>query len=312
MIREYQDRFYNRKWGVFNHFLNGIQNNPAYKNSKGITTSFDELVHGFNVELLAKNLHQMGAGYYVITIMQGTPHLIAPNATFDEIAGTKPGEACSTRDLVLDISNELKKYDIDLFLYFTGDGPYKDNDIGSKFGFIEPRQVGVTKPFVDKWTKVLEEYAVRYGDRISGWWIDGCYRDFLKYTDELLEPYYLTCKKGNPNALVALNAGVGVSKFGTNFRLEDFTCGEMNVFEHVPERRFYDNAQAHILAPLGADDTGIGATWGSFGLAATKEHIVDYVDRVHAAGGVVTFDIGVYRDGSFDPAQVDALSAIRR
>ena len=309
MIREYQDRFYSRKWGVFNHFLNGIQNNLAYKNSMGVTTSYDELVHGFNVELLAKNLHEMGAGYYIITVMQGTAHMIAPNKIFDEIAGTKPGEACSTRDLIMDISNELRKYDIDLFLYFTGDGPYKHDEIGRKFGFIEPRNVGVTRPFVEKWASVLEEYAVRYGDRISGWWIDGCYRDFLKYNDELLELYYNACKKGNPNTLVALNDGV--HKFGANFYKEDFTCGEQNTFSYIPEGRFYGNAQTHILAPLGNVDTGIGASWGSFGLNATKEHIVDYVEKVHAAGGVVSFDIGVYRDGSYDPLQVDALKAIK-
>ena len=31
--------------------------------------------------------------------------------------------------------------------------------------------------FVQRWASVLEEYATRYQDKVSGWWIDGCYAD---------------------------------------------------------------------------------------------------------------------------------------
>lgn len=310
-IRKYQDRFYSHKWGVFNHFLYVIQNNPDFKNSNGKNTSWDELVNEFDAKKLAKTLYEMGAKYYVITVMQGTKYMIAPNSTFDKIAGTAPGEACSTRDLILDISDELQKYGIDLFLYFTGDGPYKNEEIGSKFGFTEPRDKGVTLDFVEKWASVLEEYSLRYGERISGWWIDGCYKDFFKYTDELLEIYYRVCKKGNPNALVALNGGVG-EEIGANFTHEDFVCGEQNDFTTIPRQRFYGSAQAHILAPLGTDDTGIGASWGSFGLKHEKEFLAKYVNDVHNAGGIVTFDIGACRDGSFCQEHIDALTYVGR
>ena len=133
--------------------------------------------------------------------------MIAPNATYDAIADTKPGEACSERDLILDLYEALKKYDIDLCLYYTGDGPYKDVEIGRKFGFAEPRGT-VTMDFVQKWSSVLEEYAVRYGDKIKAWWLDGMYADYFGYTQELMEPYYQAIKMGNPNALVAFNNGV--------------------------------------------------------------------------------------------------------
>ena len=136
---KYIDKFYSYRWGVFNHFLYVLQNNPNLPNSRGIVTSWDELVNEFDAKALAKQLNEIGARYYVITVMQGTKYMIAPNKAFDEIAGTKPGEACSTRDLVMDISNALDEYGIDLFLYFTGDGPYKNEDVGIKFGFIEPK-----------------------------------------------------------------------------------------------------------------------------------------------------------------------------
>ena len=314
-----QDRFYSRKWGVFNHYLAVLQNNPYCPNSYGKQTDWDTLVSEFDAKELAKNLHEIGAGYYVITVMQGTKYMIAPNATFDKIAGTKPGEACSTRDLIAEIAEELEKYDIDLFLYFTGDGPYKNHPEGDRFGFVEPRSVGVTKPFVEKWASVLEEYAVRYGKKVKGWWIDGCYKEYFKYTDELLELFYKACKKGNPDALVSLNNGVGAGDIIAGYTYEDFLCGEQEDFTVIPKQRFYGNAQSHILAPLGLppqiEDKEllidmIGPGWGSFGVKRDKEYLADYIRRVHQAGGVVTVDIGVYRDGKFDPAQVEVLKFV--
>ena len=311
-MNSYIDKFYDYRWGVFNHFISVIQNNPSLPNSYGKCTSWDELIDGFDVKKLARALNEIGAKYYVITVMQGTEFMLAPNATFDKIAGTKPGEACSTRDLIMELADALDRYNIDLFLYFTGDGPYKNEKIGAKFGFIEPRSDGVTMEFVKRWASVLEEYSLRYGDKIKGWWVDGCYRDHFKYTDELLEPLYKACKSGNPDAIVALNGGVG-NKFEMNYPDEDFVCGEFNTLDCLPRERFINGkAQAHILAPLGTGDSGIGATWGSFGLGYTKEYIADYIRRVHDAGGVVTLDIGVYRDGSLDEEQVSALKYVAK
>lgn len=308
-MKENIERFYQCKWGVFNHYLFGIQNNAQSPNSQGRETDWDTCVKELNVEKLAASLHNMGAGYYFITVMQGRKYMIAPNKTFDDICGTKPGEACSTRDLVEDLYGALSKYGIDLYLYFTGDGPYKDIPEGKKMGLIEPREKALTEQFVKNWAGVLEEYSVRYGNKVKGWWIDGCYRDFFGYTDDLMSYYYKACKKGNPNALTAFNDGVKDELF-VNYRAEEFTCGECENFILIPKQRFYGTAQAHILAPLGTSTCGIGPGWGSDGLKNSKEYLSDYVQRVNAAGGVVTFDIALYRDGSFQPMQVEALKYV--
>ena len=315
-----KDRFYNHKMGVFNHFLSVLQNNPICPHSYGRQTDWDTLVHEFDVDRVARTLHEIGAGYYVLTVMQGTRYMIAPNVTFDRIAGTKPGEACATRDLIWDMIHALEPYGIDLFLYFTGDGPYKDHPEGDRFGFVEPREVGVTRPFVERWADVLREYSTRYGAHVKGWWIDGCYREYFRYTDDLLALYYNACKEGNPHALVALNNGVTHTEFSADVPFEDFICGECTDFDKIPSSRFFGGAQAHVLAPLGtlADwmpkdlvDDMIGPGWGQFGASRSREYLADYVDRVHRAGGVVTFDIGVYRDGAFDPRQVEILRYVR-
>ena len=46
-------------------------------------------------------------------------------------------EYSSNRDLIKEIGEELKKYDIDLYLYYTGDGPHKDEQAGNGLGWYD-------------------------------------------------------------------------------------------------------------------------------------------------------------------------------
>lgn len=58
--------------------------------------------------------------------MHGKRYMCSPNSTYDKIGELNPGEACSVRDLPMDLYKALSKYGIDLYLYYTGDGPHKD------------------------------------------------------------------------------------------------------------------------------------------------------------------------------------------
>lgn len=130
------DRMAERKWGVFTHYLYGVQNNPESPMNQGAgETDWNTCVDELNVDRIAKTLAEVGAGYYFFTLMQGRKYMAAPNTTFDEIAQTKPGEACSLRDLPADIHRALTPYQIDFYLYYTGDGPYKDEPEGADLDF---------------------------------------------------------------------------------------------------------------------------------------------------------------------------------
>lgn len=301
-------RMQSRRWGVFNHFLYGAPTtgvlDPAHR------SDWNARVELFDVERVAKDLHDLGAGYYFITLMQGRQYMCAPNATFDELAGTKPGEACARRDLIADLIPALAKYDIDLYLYFTGDGPYKDEAIGERFGFLEPRK-HVSMGFVEKWAAVLEEYAVRYGDSVKGWWIDGCY-DYFDYNTELLTPYYRAVKKGNPTTLVSMNNGVKEDLYRW-YPEEDFTSGEFNDFTCIPGGVDVTPSVPHILAPLGvAPDGNPWGGWAKPGCKRDGAYMRDYIHRVNAAGGVVSVDIQIRYDSTYDPAQLACLAEINK
>ena len=299
------DRLYERKWGVFNHYLAGIKKQD-----------WNARVEGFDVKKLARNLHEVGAGYYFITIMQGGRYMLMPNKTYDDIMGVEPGDCCPKRDVVMELGEELAKYDIDLYLYYTGDGPHYDEIGWQKFGFrydideiwtpngLVPTKEPITKDFVDKWAAVLEEYTLRYKDMIKGWWMDGFYGIQFGYTPELIRPYYDAVKAGNPNAICAFNNGVKKqAERWTEY--SEFVAGEFNDYNYIPPERFIDGAQAHVLAPL-------GEKWSAGDTHRYDVNFMsDYITKVNKNGGVVTVEIHIEPDGSFTEDQFNLLKNLK-
>ena len=309
------DRFFNSKWGIFNHLFFALQLTPEEQKTKTIT----EFVDGIDTDLIAKQVHEMGAGYYFVSIFQANQYMNAPNETFDTITGYKPGEACSKTDLIEKMYSSLSKYNIDLYLYFDGDGPWRDPRSADAFGFHRDEQAqseGFTIEFFEKFSKVLEEYAVRYGDKVKGWWIDSCY-DYFNVTDEMLGYYKRAIEKGNPNAIVAMNNGGAIRECDDGkvpamkrFSIhDDYVSGEATDFSLLPDTRFVDGAQWHVFSWLGWKCSE--AAWAQDGLKYSGEFLGNYIKTVNEKGGVVTIDIKVNADGSFSKAQMDELRKIQ-
>lgn len=313
------DRFYNSKWGVFNHYLASLEN----KNPDANAEDWKNKVAKFDVQKVAKQLSDIGAKYYFITVMQGSRFMLAPNATYDRITGFKPGEACSERDVIAELIEEFDKYGIDLYLYYTGDGPHFDEQAGNAMGLYDTYEminkmgstdyaVPITEEFVKNWTAVLEEYAVRYGKGVKGWWFDGMY-DHLGYTQEYIDYYKRAVRKGNPDAIVAFNNGVK-GKDENNWGNGDYISGESIDFGHIPVARFKRGAQNHKLITLGfygdCPWPEHMAGWGQKNCICTKEFLRAYVKKSNKNGAVITLDIWVDDDGSFDERQMEWLKYI--
>merc|ERR550514_259875 len=104
-------------------------------------------------------------------MVQMDRYMIAPNARYTNFTGYAPGEACSTRDLVLDVHAALDSRGLKLMLYWTGDGPCLDTQARAGLGWPAsvsclgwpPRVTNVIPElFVRRWAAVLQEYAQRY------------------------------------------------------------------------------------------------------------------------------------------------------
>ena len=304
------DRLYEKKWGV------SITYSEPRVKQEGM--SWNDCVNSVNVKKLARDLHEMGAGYLLWAVLHNSPHMNVPNATYDAIAGTAPGEICATRDIVAELYDELSKYDIDLYLYFPGNGPRVRGEVTEKLGFRYDDaelydEEGMPRPdednpvllerrlnldFVKRWSSVLKEISERYGDKIKGYWLDN-FLPRLGFNQEFMKYYYDAAKSGNPNAIVTFNKGI-TPYLKRWYEKEEFTAGEFNEFEFIPSGRFTDGLQNHIFAPL-------GKTWGKEDARYSNEYMRDYIKRVNEAGAVVTVNIKVYTDGSLSEPQCKAL-----
>lgn len=311
--------FSTKKWGVMCHLLHSLQNNPERPANEGIgRTDWNTFVEQIDAENIAKELHEMGAGYLLLTLMQGDPYMIAPNATYDAIVGSEPGEYCSQRDFVLDLSKALRKYDIDLFLYYTGDGPHKNVQTGKAMGFQDRyNEAPIPERFLKNWSSVLKEYAERYKDVVKGWWIDGCY-SYFGYDEERLLIYHNLLKSINPDWLIAYNDGYAIEQAINKFAYdptndnpqpipvalrkrcsyEDFLAGEAVDFNIYPKNPLEDGAQWHILSPL-ADRDGLWNGWGGVNVKYTQKYLAQYFKSIWKIGGVITVDMGLKRSGKF-------------
>ena len=302
------DWFCRAGFGVFVHYLNELQNNANTIQSLGRSTTWDECVRAFDAERFATAVAETGAGYVIFTTHQRTRFLIAPNATFDRITGYRPGEACATRDLVEDLYQALHKRNIPLMLYWTGTGPSSDAKANAAMGWQTP----IPEAWIEKWAAITEEYALRYGEKVAGWWVDGCYAKHgnLGYNDAKLAPLARAFKAGNPKRIIALNPGVELSAYS---RHDDFTAGEQNAFLERPESRWLDGKQWHVLSYLGPErsDNYLSAGWCEPVTKYGKLELADYVRAVNQKGGVVSIDVLLYRDGGLDRSQLEVLKAIR-
>ena len=289
------DWFSQAGWGVFVHYLWDVQNAGNRANRQGKTTDWDTCVKEFDTEKFAEQIKQTGAPYVFFTMMQRTRYLIAPNATYDKFTGYKPGEACSTRDLVEDLYQSLNKRGIKLMLYWTGDGPRQDAQAAKGMGGWHGK---VTDQYIANWASVAREYSLRYGNKVYGWWVDGCY-GHIGYNQQRWSMLAAALKAGNPKSIVALN-NPSMTRANSGTDHEDFTTGEVNSFSDIPDSRWRDGKQFHVLSFLGPD-------WGTPGLKYKADYMTDYVGAVNDVGGVVTIDVVLYRDGSIDAKQLATL-----
>eukprot|EP00039_Didymoeca_costata_P021073 m.343319 g.343319 ORF g.343319 m.343319 type:complete len:366 (+) comp22687_c0_seq1:102-1199(+) len=319
--------------GVFTHYLDGLQNNFG-RSSLMKNTSWEECVKEFDAENYAESAAATGASYAVITVMQGSRFMIAPNTVYDKFTGYNPGDACSTRDLVLDIHAALSKRGLKLMLYYTCDGPHLDPQARSGLAWPDsPQNSNVSMEFVKRWTQVLQEYSVRYGDRVSGWWIDGCYHAVYNYTEPTLKPYKDAVRAGNPNAVLCLNNGVHHPNGQYPDRVsvsQDYTCGESDDFTEVPKSRFVSGpqtdpslpnvtAQWHTLGFLGSQWASPGTCQckgmqsscnSSSCTALDQTTLTQYSKDVVGHEGVLTVDLQLFRNGSMNADQVNFLKQV--
>jgi hypothetical protein len=301
------DWFHKAKWGVFCHYLSDVilKDAPPGSPSEPMTVEkWNQLIANFDVEGLADQLKSCNAGYFCLTLGQNSGYYLSPNATYDKLAGYSPSHL-SRRDLIPDLSAALAKRGIPLMVYLPSGAPDRDplarEKLQWKSGNFRLAE------FQRMWEAVIREWSLRWGAKIKGWWIDGCY-----YADAMYrhpdEPNFTSfaaaLRAGNPDAIIAFNPGV-TPVLRRHAPDEDYTAGEANEPLGMQiASRWVDGAQAHVLSYLG------NSWWYGVKPRFSNEQVVQWMRDFLDTGGVVTWDVHVQPNGLIPEAMMAQLKAI--
>ncbi len=306
-------------WGVFCHYLGAV---PSTAGGSDLSAAaWNAMVDAFDVQGLAAQLQAVRAPYFVITLGQNSGHYLSPNAAYDREVGIVPSK-CSRRDLVADLYDALHPLGIELLVYLPSGAPAADPvamaKLGWEWGFEGgwPQSWNTRRTdkrleaFQQKWEGVIREWSLRWGPKVRGWWIDGCY-----FADEMYRhddaPNFASLaaamRAGNPDSIVAFNPGVVVPVI-CHSECEDYTAGEVSdAFPTCPGpwvERTGHRARYHILSYL-------GTSWCQGSEPRfPDEFAVGYTRHVNAKGGVVTWDVPILASGLLPPSFLGQLRAL--
>ncbi len=292
------------RWGVMTHYLA-----DWIARSHGLDMNIEQwnkLIDNFDTEAIAKQLESVRAGYYLISIGQNSGYYLSANATYDRLVGIKPGK-CSRRDLVADLYDALHKRGIKLMVYLPSGAPAGDAAADAALEWSDGPHPN--HEFQRKWEQVIREWSQRWGNRVAGWWFDGCYFPNAMYRSPQppnFASFAAAARAGNPNSALAFNPGV-MYRFLSMTPDEDYTAGEIDHPDRVSIRRasngMVDGAQLHMLSYL-------GETWGSGSPRFSADQVVDWSRQLREAGGAITWDVPVQLNGTISSPFLDQLTAV--
>lgn len=309
------------KWGVFFHYL-AI---PAGTVDDGMSTAaWSRQIDDFDVAALTEQLLEVGADYFVITVGQGAGNFLAPNTVYDEFMGRDLSKS-PERDLIADLADTLNPHGIKLMVYTASELGWGDLETREALGMTShhndhrlglrdkdvPNDWSANRAgqieYLKNWQKIHAHWSKQWGDKVAGWWVDGCYNKEIRFPEN--EPPNLGTMKaallaGNPEAIVTFNGGKGIRVLSKH---EDYTAGEISGgFPDCPgpwveagETRL----RYHVL-------TYLGEKWGRGEPRYDDDAIADFVGEVTSKGGLVSLDVPALDNGRIPQAFIQQLKQI--
>jgi hypothetical protein len=284
--------FMDSKWGVFIHFLAAPASSSGGNDIS--VSAWNRRVDAFDTVGFAEQLETAGAKYIIMTLGQNTGHYCSPNASYDEIVGIQPSK-CSRRDLISDLYDVLAPKGIKLLTYLPSGAPAFDPVAVKRLEW--QHDGGRQAAFQQKWEAIIREWSLRWGKKVWGWWIDGCYHaDDMYRHDESpnFRSFAAALKAGNPDSIVAFNPGIEVPVVSIT-EYEDYTAGEICTALPVFDKyrgdinRWVDGAQYHILSFLGSG-------WGAGSPRFPDEFVIGFTKYTNEKKGVVSWDVPTSED----------------
>ena len=286
------------KYGIFMHYQHrillgySIATKPQFPVPSQMTAAqWNQFVDGFDVNGFANQMAEGGVGWVMFCI---DDHYFAwpcaPNQAFSRYTGYAPGDKCSRRDLILELSGALKAKGIRLICYFAGlNGYMKEPQVYQGLADDGNPQTAPSAESRDRRIQVLKDYVDRYGDKIAGWWFDGM--ELNSYQDKPNDWWAINTvvHSGNPRGVIAFSFG-GNEQGCIRPGIDDYTGGDtwskMDLTQLTPTKK---PAQSGILwhgkIYCGNVYHGMGTT-----NQYTDQYLIDWINTCNRQGGIVTLD----------------------
>jgi len=281
---------------------------------QGPPLPFQKAVDQFPVKPFADAVAHAGADYVLFTTTHGLQMLPAPHPVIDTIL---PGRTCK-RDLIEELADALAAKGIHLLLYYNHSINQKgDAEWEKAIGYHNPKKDRLVGNLLD----IVGWIGERYQRKVKAWWFDSCYsldpRGFHNtVTTDMTgfqfpwERLTLAAKRGYADRLVTYNAGVDQTFLYTTH--QDYWAGEMVSLQTPAKTRYLDSGlqwfgwtcldfrdwvhtklDHEIPNPLYSD-----------------EEVAAYVRTCHSHQAPMTFNVGIYQDGTMAPASIEQLARL--
>ncbi len=356
--------FQTQGYGLFFHYfpdanptlLPGTATDPIlgpYSKSASIqagqtSSAWSQAVDNFDVNGFANDVAASGAGYVMFTIGQANGYYCSPNSAYNAASGNLTGEFTSQRDLISDVADALARKNISLFAYISSTGPNsaypvaRSNSNGTtSLVYVNANMQAIgdanNTTFRTAMINMVTEWSTRWGTKVSGWWIDGCWMTGWQpgtmnpanssNPAANLDSLIAACKAGNPNALVAANGGSAT--FAAITGTQNYLAGETfqpgylspvdpgEPLDRFPTWNPSNPKSSGTVSQMGSNMqwhylTFLGSNWGQTGTRFTADQLAAYTYYVNQSGGVVTYDVTLGATGRMDAAQLADFATTKK
>lgn len=303
------DFLYQSKYGLFIHWSSYSLNKDDTKRMtdcfKDRFKLYEKAVEDFDVDIFVEQVHETGADFVIFTLNHADFVLPFYLKEFEEMLPNR----VIKRDLLKEIIDGLKKYNIKLIAYYNGDG-FKDVEWQNYSEFHSNPQKHAEICY-----KITKAISDKYKEDIAGWWIDGCY--LIDYNNRCGTRYdfkkYKEClTSGNKNAIVAFNIN-GAEPWEFDLKgISDYQAGELYELDRYPNGRFSGEGGSEWFSCCYMDDNWVHENPGKVISRYTDEQVIDYIRKVNELGGTFAYGIALYRDGTIPEAEQKQLKEIKK
>ncbi|HPF52514.1 MAG TPA: alpha-L-fucosidase [Draconibacterium sp.] len=270
---------------------------------------WNEAVDSFKAERFASQVNEAGAGFVMFTLGQNSGYYCSPNAAFDSIVGTKPGELCTIRDLPMDLITALGKYNIPVILYLPSNPPISNKLVSEKFKYAFKKDSATSQYNQPILENMIREWSLRYGTGVKGWWFDGLYQ-WNNIRDTRMDmslrhnisTHTLAARAGNRNSIVSYNSGFGEIKANTPYC--DYSSGEKSTIDEFPTNRWVEDGVQWFLF------TYLGEKWGGKGQQFETDKLVEMATKIVENEGVLCLEVVTNTEGEILPHHLEQIKQV--